>query len=100
MPRVQPSRITSAGRYLKRARESRGLGLRECARMVGVSPSRWVQMESGECPSVETAISIVHELKLSVSETQLLKNRWLERWDALDQMASNIVHSQEVEGAK
>jgi transcriptional regulator with XRE-family HTH domain len=57
------------GARLRRAREEKGLGLRELARRIGVSPSMLSQIETGKSePSISTLFTIVSELSLPVNE--------------------------------
>ena len=57
------------GWRLRRARESRAIGLRELARRIGVSPSLISQIETGKSePSVSTLMAIVTELELPLNE--------------------------------
>ena len=57
------------GASLRSVRESRGMGLRELARRVGVSASAISQIETGRSrPSVETLYSIVQELGIALDD--------------------------------
>jgi transcriptional regulator with XRE-family HTH domain len=57
------------GARLRKAREESGIGLRELARRIGVSPSMLSQIETGKSePSISTLFTIVSELSLPVNE--------------------------------
>ena len=57
------------GARLRQAREEQGIGLRELARRIGVSPSMLSQIETGKSePSISTLFTIVSELSLPVNE--------------------------------
>lgn len=57
------------GARLRVARESRGIGVRELARRIGVSASLISQIETGKSePSVSTLMAIVSELDVSPNE--------------------------------
>jgi transcriptional regulator with XRE-family HTH domain len=60
---------TEVGPRLRQAREAHGLGLRELARKVEVSPSALSQIETGKTrPSVRTLYALTTELGLSMDE--------------------------------
>jgi transcriptional regulator with XRE-family HTH domain/mannose-6-phosphate isomerase-like protein (cupin superfamily) len=57
------------GWRLRRARESKNIGVRELARRIGVSASLISQIETGKSePSVSTLMAIITELDLPVNE--------------------------------
>jgi transcriptional regulator with XRE-family HTH domain len=54
---------------LRQAREERGIGLRELARRIGVSPSMLSHVETGKSePSISTLFTIGSELSLPINE--------------------------------
>jgi transcriptional regulator with XRE-family HTH domain len=77
-PRVAPEELATGdrqrlrddlGHRLREARESKGIGLRELARRLGVSASLISQIETGKTePSINTLFAIVSELELPVNE--------------------------------
>lgn len=57
------------GRYLREAREARGLSLRALAERLSISPSALSQIETGKsAPSVKTLWAIVRTLDVSVDD--------------------------------
>lgn len=61
--------MDQVGPRLRKAREARGLSVREIARRISVSPSFVSQVETGKAsPSVGTLYSLVNELGLSLDE--------------------------------
>jgi transcriptional regulator with XRE-family HTH domain len=57
------------GARLREARTMQGLGVRELARRIGVTPSMVSQLERGKVmPSVTTLAAIARELELSLDE--------------------------------
>ncbi|MDW5596537.1 XRE family transcriptional regulator [Conexibacter stalactiti] len=61
--------LRDVGARLRRDREARGVGVRELARRIGVSPSLISAIELGKAnPSIGTLYQIVDELGLSVDE--------------------------------
>lgn len=64
--------LKDVGARLRRDREARGVGVRELARRIGVSPSLISAIELGKAnPSIGTLYQIVDELNLSVDELML-----------------------------
>ena len=64
-----PSRGSKVGHRLRTERERLGIGLRELARRVGVSPSLVSQIELDRVnPSVSTLYAIVTELGMTMSD--------------------------------
>jgi transcriptional regulator with XRE-family HTH domain/quercetin dioxygenase-like cupin family protein len=64
--------LRDVGARLRRDREARGVGVRELARRIGVSPSLISAIELGKAnPSIGTLYQIVDELGLSVDELML-----------------------------
>jgi len=64
--------LKDVGARLRRDREARGVGVRELARRIGVSPSLISAIELGKAnPSIGTLYQIVDELGLSVDELML-----------------------------
>ena len=60
---------TDVGARLRAQREQSGIGLRELARRLGISPSAISQIETGRSrPSVSTLYAIVSELGMSLDE--------------------------------
>jgi transcriptional regulator with XRE-family HTH domain len=57
------------GARLRQAREEKGIGLRELARRISVSPAMLSQIETGKSePSISTLFAIISELSLPVNE--------------------------------
>lgn len=70
MTNVTLSPGPAIGRAAKTFRESRGLGLREVSRTVGISPSYLCKLERGEVenPGVGVVMAIAHAIGSTVGE--------------------------------
>ena len=67
--RKEPAVGSDVGARLRTQRERSGVGLRELARRLGISPSAISQIETGRSrPSVSTLYAIVSELGMSLDE--------------------------------
>jgi transcriptional regulator with XRE-family HTH domain/mannose-6-phosphate isomerase-like protein (cupin superfamily) len=85
------------GWRLRKARESKNIGVRELARRIGVSASLISQIETGKSePSVSTLTAIVSELDLPVNEI-VFDSKEAER--AVAQTASPSARTSAPEGA-
>jgi transcriptional regulator with XRE-family HTH domain len=62
--------MTPFGVFLREAREAQGLGLREAARLVGISATHVARLETGEDrkPSIETLVRISDALDLDLGK--------------------------------
>jgi transcriptional regulator with XRE-family HTH domain len=85
------------GARLRAQRERDGVGLRELARRLGISPSAISQIETGRSrPSVSTLYAIVSELGISLDElfSGSIPDHWRERSAPGDRSAARGVHVQ------
>jgi transcriptional regulator with XRE-family HTH domain len=85
--RTKQSAPGDVGARLRAQREQSGIGLRELARRLGISPSAISQIETGRSrPSVSTLYAIVSELGMSLDELFGGRNGQVEATAAADRV--------------